>query len=99
MLEVWSEEIQVEGNVYYTIDGSGNITIPSQFIFTTLYSGSLYDYTVSGTGTYDDSGATPVIHLEYVLDQDGFDVGAYWNAQGGMDTPYFVADIMAEYSF
>lgn len=96
MLEVWGEEIQEEGNVYYTIDGSGNITIPSQFIFTTLYSGSLYDYTVSGTGTYDDSGATPVIHLEYVLDQDGFDVGAYWQGAGGMDTPYFVADITAE---
>lgn len=96
ILNVWSEEVQTEGNVYYTIDGAGNITIPSQYVFTTLYSGSLYDYTVSGTGTYDDSGEKPVMHLEYVLDQDGFDVGAYWNGEGEMDTPYFVADIVME---
>lgn len=93
MTNVWQEEIQVANNVYYTINESGVITIPSQPIFTTLYNGDLYDYTVSGTGIYDDSGDSPVIHIEYILDQAGTDVGAYWNSEEGMDTPYFVADI------
>jgi len=96
MLQVWGEVIEEEGNVYYTIDSSGVITIPSQYIFTTSYNGALYPYDVSGTGTYDDSGDTPVIHLEYVLDQEGFDVGAYYQSAGGMDTPYYVADIFLE---
>lgn len=93
ILEVWGEEIQERGTVYYTIADDGTVTIEEQYIFTTLYDGSLYDYTVTGTGTYDDSGDTPMIHLEYKLIQDGFDVAEYWNSVGGMDTPYFVADI------
>ena len=96
MYEVWGEVIEEESNVYYTIDGSGVITIPSQYLFTTSYNGGLYPYDVSGTGTYDDSGDTPVIHLEYVLDQEGFDVGAYWQSVGGMATPFYVADIFLE---
>ena len=95
MYEVWGEVIESEELVYYTVDASGTITIPFQELFTTSYNGSLYDYQVSGTGTYDNSGDVPVIHLEYVLEQDGFDVGAYWQGAGGMDTPYYIADLIA----
>lgn len=95
MLEVWGEVIESEELVYYTVDASGNITVPFQELFTTSYNGALYDYQVSATGTYDDSGDVPVVHLEYTLMQDGSDVGAYWQAAGGMATPYFVADLIA----
>lgn len=93
MLNVWGETIEEEGKVYYTISDDGVITIEEQYIFTTDYQGDLYDYTVSGTGTYDDSEDVPMVHLEYKLIQDGFDVAEYWQSQGGMDTPYFVADV------
>ena len=95
MLGVWGEVIESEELVYYTVDASGNITVPFQELFTTSFNGGLYDYQVSATGTYDDSGDVPVVHLEYTLIQDGFDVGAYWQAAGGMATPYFVADLIA----
>ena len=95
MVNVWGESIESEALVYYTVDASGTITIPLQELFTTSWNGAPYDYQVSGTGTYDDSGDVPVIHLEYVLQQDGFDVGDYWLGAGGMDTAYFVADLVA----
>ena len=95
MVNVWGESIESEALVYYTVDASGTITIPLQELFTTSWNGAPYDYQVSGTGTYDDSGDVPVIHLEYILQQDGWDVGDYWAGAGGMDTPYFVADLVA----
>ena len=95
MVNVWGESIESEALVYYTVDASGTITIPLQELFTTSWNGAPYDYQVSGTGTYDDSGDVPVIHLEYILQQDGWDVGDYWLGAGGMDTAYFVADLVA----
>jgi hypothetical protein len=44
----------------------------------------------------DDSGDETTMHLEYVLMQDGFDPGAYWFGEGAMDTPYYVADLVAK---
>jgi hypothetical protein len=79
MVNVWGESIESEALVYYTVDASGTITIPLQELFTTSWNGAPYDYQVSGTGTYDDSGDVPVIHLEYILQQDGWDVGDYWD--------------------
>ena len=97
MSEVWDEVIETEYPVIYTVDdATGVVTIEEQDIFETSYDGNLSRYTVSATGTLDDSGSPTTMHLEYVLKQEGFDVGAYWNDQGGMTTPYFVADLIAE---
>jgi hypothetical protein len=97
MLEVWGEVIETEYPVIYTVDdATGVVTIEEQDIFETSNNGNLSRYTVSATGTLDDSGSPTTMHLEYVLKQEGFDVGTYWNDQGGMTTPYFVADLIAE---
>ncbi len=92
MFGSWGEEIIEEANVYYTDDGAGNITIDSQYIFTTLYSGSEYDYTISGTGVIDGTGT---LTLQYYLDQDGFGVSEWMFANGYMTTDYFEAIVSA----
>ena len=91
MLEVWGEVIEEEGTVYYTVDGNGVVTIEEQYVFTTSYSGSLYDYTVSGTGTLDLENGT--FDLQYNLFQDGWSVDGYWFGAGGLTTPYFEANL------
>ncbi|MFC0877359.1 Calx-beta domain-containing protein [Saccharicrinis sp. FJH2] len=93
MYDFWGEEIIDEGNVIYTIDENDSVHIESQYIFTTLYDGDEYPYTVSGKGYYDNSGDYPVITLEYVLDQEGFDPGQWCFDNGYMSTPYFTAEI------
>lgn len=92
MFDFWGEKIIDEGTVYYSED-AGVITIESQYVFTTLYSGSEYGYTVSGTGTYDET--TGDITLQYYLDQDGFSPSNWAFDNGYQDTPYFEAIITA----
>ena len=93
MLNSWGEEIQPdsEAEVFAVLNADGTFTIASQPIFTTKYDGSLYPYTVSGSGTYDLT--TGVLHLEYYLDQEGFDVSGWMFDNGYMDTNYFLADV------
>jgi len=92
MQEVWGETIEEEGVVYYTVDSAGNVTIEEQYIFTTLYGGSLYDYTVSGTGILNQE--TGELDLQYNLFQDGWSVDGYWFGAGGLDNPYFEANLV-----
>jgi len=89
MLNIWGEEIVEEANVYYTVDGSGNVTIESQYIFTTLYSGALYPYTIDATGTLVGDTLT----LNYNLDQEGFAVDDWMLANGYMAQDYFIATV------
>lgn len=94
MYDFWGEVIMDEGDVRYEINEyTDEITIAEQYIFTTLYDGSLYPYTVSGTGTYDDSGVYPTMNIQYVLDQEGFDPSGWAFANGYQATPYFEANI------
>jgi hypothetical protein len=94
MESIWGEEIVDEGNVYYTTDASGNITIESQYAFTTVYDGSEYIYTVSGNGTLDTSGDTPVLEINYYLDQEGFSPNQWMFDNGYMAQNYFIARVM-----
>ncbi|OMP30256.1 hypothetical protein [Mangrovimonas sp. DI 80] len=96
MQTTWGESIQTEGTVYYTVDESGNVTIPSQYIFTTLYSGALYDYTVSGTGVLDESVTPATLTINYELDQEGFSPSQWLYTNGYSDTTYFAASLVLE---
>jgi len=91
MENIWGETIETEGTVLYTVDGAGVVTMASQYIFTTLYSGSYYDYTVSGTGTYDE--LTGEMNIQYYLDQEGFSPNGWMFANGYMATDYFEANL------
>lgn len=93
MLDFWGEEIQpeTEADVFAKLSSDGKFVIESQLIFTTLYDGSSYDYTIKGEGTYDST--LGVLHLEYYLDQDGFDVSGWANENGYITTTYFEANV------
>ncbi len=94
----WQEKIIKEGDVSFTIEGD-SIFIPNQYIFTTLYDGAEYPYSVEGKGTYDDSGTFPVINLDYTLDQDGFNPSGWCLANGYMETDYFTATVSLDPDF
>lgn len=94
MVEVWGETIEEEGVVYFTVDVDGIVTIEEQYIFTTLYSGTLYPYTVSGTGILDEGAGT--LNIQYHLFQDGWSVDGYWFGAGGLSDPYFEARLTVD---
>lgn len=88
---IWGEEIQTSVAVNMNIDLEAlTIDIPEQYIFTTLYNGTLYDYNIVGTGTIDDI-CTGAMTLEYEMIQDGFEVGAWLNANGYSSDEIFTA--------
>ena len=78
MLNYWGEEIQESVPVKFTIDKDGIITIKKQYIFTTLYDGDLYDYSIYGSGKVNSCDGT--VTIDYEMDQDGFLLGAYFHA-------------------
>jgi hypothetical protein len=96
IFDFWGEEIVDSVDVVYTIDVDGIINIPEQDYFTTLYNGLEYLYQIVGTGTLDESGLFPVMHIEYEIILDGFYPGQWSFDNGYMSTPYFVADLTLE---
>ncbi len=92
MLEWWGEVIISGGTFKYTTSGS-TITIPLQKYCITKYNGAVQDeYSISGSGTIDNSGAFPIINLKYDLFQGGASIGSIAN-QYGWPTKYFEAAI------
>ena len=92
MLDWWGEVIISGGTLKYTTSGS-NIKIPLQKYCITKYNGAVQDeYSITGTGTIDNSGQFPVIHLKYDLIQAGSSIGTIAN-QYGWPTKYFEATI------
>jgi hypothetical protein len=83
----WAEEIQASAPVTFTIDGDGNITIPEQYIFTTLYDGDLYEYVVVGTGRIDTCEGT--VTLDYDVATGGSFVGSLLSGLNYMTTDTF----------
>jgi len=82
MLDFWGEVVVEAGTVYYTVDASGVVTIPNQFLYTTTYNGAVQpDYNIEGTGTYNT--ATGTLNIQYSLIQDGWYLGEdYGEADG-----------------
>lgn len=91
MVNIWGETIEESVPVVFTVDQTGNITIADQYIFTTMYDGSLYDYHISGTGTLNPCDGS--IELNYEMSQDGFLVGDWLNTNGYMSDEVFKATL------
>ena len=72
MKSTWREENVDEGNVYCIADTYEDITIKSQYAFTTVYSGSQYVYTISRNETLNTSKVIPILEINYFLHQEGF---------------------------
>lgn len=80
----WGETVISSNPVSFTVDSDGNITIPLQHIFTTLYKGTEYPYDIEGTGRLNTCDGS--ISLDYEMIQDGFEVGAYCHTTGNWMT-------------
>jgi hypothetical protein len=97
MFDWWGETIVKGGTLNYTIDGSGNITIPFQYYCTTTYGGTVQpDYSIQGTGTVDNTGAYPVWTLHYDFQQAGTWIGHYCFLNYGWEQDGFDAVITTE---
>ena len=71
MLDYWGEIITSGGTLVYTTSGT-TITIPLQKYCKTTYNGAAQpEYSIKGTGTIDNSGATPVWTIRYDFIQSG----------------------------
>ncbi len=92
MLDWWGETIVAGGIAYYTIDASGNITIPLQYYITTKYNGAVQTpYYIQGSGILDDSGTYPVMNLSYDLKQGSTWIGHLCFLNYGWGTDGFEA--------
>lgn len=95
MLDFWGEVVTKKGTVYYTVNGSGIVTIASQFLYTTTYNGGVQpDYKISGTGTYN--AVSGELYIQYYLDQSGFSPSNWAFDNGYQSTPYFEATLTRE---
>ncbi len=71
MLDYWGEIITSGGTLSYTSTAT-TITIPLQKFCKTTYKGAAQpEYSISGTGTIDSSGAKPVWTIKYDIIQSG----------------------------
>lgn len=70
----WLEEITKRGAITMEVSGNGELTIPRQFIFATLYEGDAFEYEIEGEGVWANCG-DPTIELTYDIyyigDSDG----------------------------
>ncbi len=75
----WGETIVdgTEKSTKLTVNGNGTITIDEQDLVTTLYSGSEYEYTIKGSGEWQNCGDKAVITLSYELITGGSSYGPF----------------------
>lgn len=90
----WGEQVVDSAAITISVDQEGFVTIPRQYVFTTVWKGDNYDYEIEGSGTWDNCGTSPHMLIQYDIyyagDADGLakTYSAYLN-----DTPYLTADI------
>lgn len=92
MSSIWGETVVSSTPVMMNLYNDGTLEIPEQYYMTTDYDGSLYDYSISGTGTWNSCNPAS-LHIEYEMNQDGFLVAQWLLDNGYSYTNYFIADI------
>jgi hypothetical protein len=97
MFNWWGEIIVEGGTLKYTVDASGNVTIPFQYYCSTTYNGAPQpDYAIQGSGTLNTSGAYPVMTLHYDFNQGGTWIGHYSFLHYGWEQDGFDAVITTD---
>ncbi len=62
----WGEPVVAGGTCKMQVAEDGSITIPRQYIYTTVYDGDNYDYEIAGSGIWGFyCGESPVIKITY----------------------------------
>lgn len=92
--QFWGEGIVDGGSFLMTVLGNGLVDIPRQYIYTTTYGGSPYEYEIKGSGKWENCGPKPIITITYdiyyVGEADGL-TKQYVGYFGGV--PYLTAVI------
>ena len=90
----WAEQVTALGDPIMNVTGNGLVDIPRQYLFTTVYGGSPYDYEIKGSGKWTNCGASPTLLITYDIyypgDADGL-AKSYAGYLGGI--PYLTASI------
>jgi hypothetical protein len=90
----WGEEIIEGGTIKIKVNIDGTVTIPRQYIYTTVYDGDPYDYEILGSGTWSNCGTSPSMLITYDIYYEGDAKGlAATYSPAYLDTPYMTADI------
>ena len=88
----WAETVVAGGTCNMTVTEDGTVTIPRQYIFTTVYSGVNYDYEIEGSGTWVSlCGEAPVMNLQYDIYYAGDTDGLAATYGGYLGAPYLGA--------
>jgi hypothetical protein len=74
IFDSWGETVTAEGDVVMKINEDGTVSIANQYLFTTDYNGSPYEYWVTGEGRWNNCGTYPTLNVEYVVENktDGY---------------------------
>lgn len=95
--DFWGEPVVAGGTCIVTINPEGTVTIPRQYIYTTVYKGTNYDYEIMGSGTWDNCGASPSMVIEYDIYYPGDTKGiAATYSPSYFATPYMTATIVLD---
>lgn len=72
----WGETITDKGTVVVNVNiADGTLSIPRQYIYTTLYEGEPSTYEIKGSGVWSNCEATPTMLIEYDIYYEGDAVG------------------------
>lgn len=61
----WGEPVIEGGSFTVEVAPNGEMTIPRQYVFTTTWEGSPYEYEIAGTGVWRNCGESPVLEFTY----------------------------------
>ncbi|MBN2820837.1 MAG: DUF1735 domain-containing protein [Bacteroidales bacterium] len=94
MSDWWGENVVSGGTCTMDVAANGFVTIPRQYIFTTTWAGSPYDYEIAGTGKWTNCGDSPTLLIQYDIYYPGDVNGlAFTYSPAYLDTPYLTADV------
>ncbi|MBN2166812.1 MAG: hypothetical protein JW717_11095 [Marinilabiliaceae bacterium] len=95
LIDFWGEEIIDGGTLVLEVNAdNGEVVIPEQTYFTTIYEDEEQEpYTISGKGKWNNCGSKPVLILEYDLSNYDESWGTWMFENGYSVTDKFVAII------
>lgn len=83
----WGEPVVSGGTITMEIAPNGLVNIPRQYIYTTTWSGALYDYEIAGSGTWANCGNNPTLSITYDIYYPGAGEGLATNYAGYLNGP------------
>jgi len=77
LLDVWGETVLEMTPAVVTMNPNGTLVIEEQYYCTTDYEGAPYDYSIVGSGTWDNCKKTMYIEYDLINTTDGYALSDY----------------------